>query len=168
MVSFVCDVCQETLKKPKLDNHKSRCHQAIFSCIDCFKTFSGTDYRNHTSCITEVEKYHKGKNSKLNTFLNPKSESFLSVNNATASVTASGTSTVTKDQQKDQQKEDQKEMDQKDNDQKARDILIKALKDKPRSYHKIAKKLAKKGNDLGKILSKASFYIQNNEIKLQL
>ena len=55
----MCDSCQETLKKNQLDNHTSRCRYAAFSCIDCYKTFKGLDYRTHTTCITEVEKYHK-------------------------------------------------------------------------------------------------------------
>jgi cell growth-regulating nucleolar protein len=58
MPSFVCDTCQETLKKNQLDNHFSRCSRASFSCIDCYTTFKGTEYRSHTSCITEVQKYH--------------------------------------------------------------------------------------------------------------
>ncbi|TPX56951.1 hypothetical protein PhCBS80983_g04165 [Powellomyces hirtus] len=57
MVSFVCESCQETLKKAKLDQHTYRCHYAQFSCIDCSVTFQGTDYRAHTSCISEAEKY---------------------------------------------------------------------------------------------------------------
>lgn len=59
MPSFVCDYCQETLKKAKLDSHAQRCRQAAFSCIDCYKTFKGTEYRDHFSCITEVQKYHQ-------------------------------------------------------------------------------------------------------------
>ncbi|KAI8808901.1 LYAR-type C2HC zinc finger-domain-containing protein [Cladochytrium replicatum] len=59
MVSFVCDSCQTTLKKQKLDQHASRCQYAQFSCVDCMKTFSGTEYRAHTSCISEAEKYQK-------------------------------------------------------------------------------------------------------------
>lgn len=58
MPSFVCDTCQETLKKAKLDQHVQRCRQASFSCIDCYKSFKGTEYRAHTSCITEVQKHH--------------------------------------------------------------------------------------------------------------
>ena len=54
MPSFVCDACQETVKKPKLDVHASRCRGASFSCIDCSTSFRGTEYRNHTSCISEV------------------------------------------------------------------------------------------------------------------
>jgi cell growth-regulating nucleolar protein len=62
MPSFVCDTCQETLKKAKLDQHAQRCRQASFSCIDCYKTFKGVEYRAHTSCITEVQKHHTIKN----------------------------------------------------------------------------------------------------------
>lgn len=59
MPSFVCDYCQETLKKAKLDQHAQRCRQAVFSCIDCHTNFKGTEYRAHFSCITEVQKYHQ-------------------------------------------------------------------------------------------------------------
>ena len=58
MVSFVCDYCQETLKKAKLRNHALRCRNAQFSCVDCYTTFSGNDYEKHTSCITEEQKFH--------------------------------------------------------------------------------------------------------------
>ena len=58
MPSFVCDHCQETLKKAKLDQHAQRCRNAAFSCIDCYKNFKGTEYREHFSCISEVQKYH--------------------------------------------------------------------------------------------------------------
>ena len=59
MPSFVCDHCQETLKKAKLDQHAQRCRQAAFSCIDCYKNFKGVEYRDHFTCITEVQKYHQ-------------------------------------------------------------------------------------------------------------
>jgi len=59
MPSFVCDKCQETIKKPKLDQHVQRCRGASFSCIDCYVSFKGTDYQKHFSCITEVQKYEK-------------------------------------------------------------------------------------------------------------
>jgi cell growth-regulating nucleolar protein len=56
MVSFVCDTCQETLKKAKLEAHTHRCRNYQFSCIDCFVTFTGTTYAQHTSCISEAQK----------------------------------------------------------------------------------------------------------------
>ncbi|SCV70399.1 BQ2448_1793 [Microbotryum intermedium] len=58
MVSFVCDTCNDTLKKPKLDQHAQRCW-AVYTCLDCNTTFEGTSYRAHTSCISEDQKYQK-------------------------------------------------------------------------------------------------------------
>ena len=69
MPSFVCDRCQETLKKPKLDQHAQRCRGASFSCIDCYRSFKGVEYREHYSCITEVEKYEKKKQVSINIYL---------------------------------------------------------------------------------------------------
>ena len=43
-----CEACNDVVKKPKLDAHKGRCRDAVFSCIDCSTTFQGTDYRSHT------------------------------------------------------------------------------------------------------------------------
>ncbi|KAJ2840701.1 hypothetical protein FBU31_000195 [Coemansia sp. 'formosensis'] len=57
MVSFVCNYCQATLKKPKLDQHAQRCYNATFSCIDCNTDFVGDTYRQHTACMTEEQKY---------------------------------------------------------------------------------------------------------------
>jgi cell growth-regulating nucleolar protein len=59
MVSFSCEVCNDTIIKKKLDQHSQRCYGAYFSCIDCSVTFQGIEYRNHTSCISEAEKYEK-------------------------------------------------------------------------------------------------------------
>lgn len=60
MVSFSCEICNDTVIKKKLDQHKQRCYGAYYTCIDCSITFQGNDYKNHTSCITEAEKYEKG------------------------------------------------------------------------------------------------------------
>lgn len=59
MPSFVCDECQSTLKKAKLDSHASSCGSQSFSCIDCGVSFRVPQYRSHTQCITEAEKYEK-------------------------------------------------------------------------------------------------------------
>lgn len=68
MVSFSCEVCNDTVIKKKLDVHRQRCYGAYFTCIDCSTTFNGTDYKSHTQCISEAEKYekalYKGKKSK--------------------------------------------------------------------------------------------------------
>ncbi|KAJ1679491.1 hypothetical protein EV182_001945, partial [Spiromyces aspiralis] len=66
-MATVCNSCQETIKKPKLDQHKSRCRNASFCCIDCGMDFEGASYRQHTSCMTEAEKYEgKAKGKKAN------------------------------------------------------------------------------------------------------
>lgn len=59
MVSFVCENCQDVIKKNKVDSHcVGKCRNAWeFTCIDCNSTFEGFEYRNHNSCITEEEKY---------------------------------------------------------------------------------------------------------------
>lgn len=57
MVSFSCEVCNDTLVKKKLMGHFNRCPQAYFTCIDCNTTFQGMDFQKHTQCITEDQKY---------------------------------------------------------------------------------------------------------------
>lgn len=59
MVSFSCEVCNDTVIKKKLDQHAQRCRGAYFTCIDCSKTFYGQEHRTHTLCISEAEKYEK-------------------------------------------------------------------------------------------------------------
>ncbi|KAH9944696.1 hypothetical protein B0H21DRAFT_779438 [Amylocystis lapponica] len=52
--------CAEVVKKPKLDKHRGMCN-ASFTCIDCSTTFAGpAEYKGHTQCISEAEKYQKG------------------------------------------------------------------------------------------------------------
>lgn len=52
--------CSDVVKKPKLDTHRLSCN-ASFTCIDCSTTFSGpAQYKGHTSCVSEAEKYQKG------------------------------------------------------------------------------------------------------------
>lgn len=59
MANRITQVCNESMLKKKADQHTSRCYGAYFTCIDCSKTFNGTEYRQHTQCITEDEKYQK-------------------------------------------------------------------------------------------------------------
>ncbi|KAK3942191.1 hypothetical protein QBC46DRAFT_257040 [Diplogelasinospora grovesii] len=58
MVSFSCEACGDVLTKKKLDPHRNRCRGCTFTCIDCMVHFPGTEYRAHTSCMTEEQKYH--------------------------------------------------------------------------------------------------------------
>lgn len=68
MVSFSCESCGDVLTKKKLDPHRNRCRGATFTCIDCMVHFPGVQYRQHTSCMTEDQKYqgalYKDKNNK--------------------------------------------------------------------------------------------------------
>uniref|UniRef100_A0A7S1ZTJ5 Zinc finger C2H2 LYAR-type domain-containing protein n=1 Tax=Ditylum brightwellii TaxID=49249 RepID=A0A7S1ZTJ5_9STRA len=61
MVFFSCDGCGEMLKKNQVDNHVYKCPQGCYavSCVDCSVSFPGDDYRKHTSCISEAERYEK-------------------------------------------------------------------------------------------------------------
>ncbi|KAJ5902243.1 hypothetical protein N7495_002771 [Penicillium taxi] len=57
MVSFQCEGCGDVLTKKKLDPHRGQCRGASYTCIDCMVHFNGTEYRSHTSCMTEAQKY---------------------------------------------------------------------------------------------------------------
>ncbi|TVY60657.1 UPF0743 protein [Lachnellula suecica] len=57
MVSFSCEACGDVLTKKKLDPHRNQCHGASFTCLDCMVHFYGNEYRAHTSCISEAQKY---------------------------------------------------------------------------------------------------------------
>ena len=48
------------MPKKNTEKHYYRCPNAYYTCIDCSKTFEdGVSYKNHTSCISEDEKYQK-------------------------------------------------------------------------------------------------------------
>ncbi|KAK5108254.1 hypothetical protein LTR62_008638 [Meristemomyces frigidus] len=57
MVSFSCENCGDVLTKKKLDPHRNQCYGASYTCLDCMTHFYGTEYRTHTSCISEAQKY---------------------------------------------------------------------------------------------------------------
>lgn len=56
MVTFSCDRCNDTVKKPKANQHAQKC-RAPLTCIDCSKTFDNGDWSVHNACITEAEAY---------------------------------------------------------------------------------------------------------------
>lgn len=59
MVSFCC-TCQDIMTKGKLDKHRMQCREyQSFTCIDCSTEFYGMDYKAHTQCISEAQKYQK-------------------------------------------------------------------------------------------------------------
>eukprot|EP00834_Sanchytrium_tribonematis_P003570 NODE_141_length_15967_cov_0.946118.p12 type:complete len:107 gc:universal NODE_141_length_15967_cov_0.946118:12106-12426(+) len=57
MGSFVCDTCQDTIKKGKVKTHVYNCNMYTISCVDCGKTFTIKTYNLHNQCMTETEKY---------------------------------------------------------------------------------------------------------------
>ncbi|RKF60880.1 putative zinc finger c2h2 lyar-type protein [Erysiphe neolycopersici] len=57
MVSFSCEACGDVLLKKKLDAHRRQCANASYTCLDCMTTFENYEYRSHTSCISEQQKY---------------------------------------------------------------------------------------------------------------
>ena len=58
MVTFVCEYCDQTLKKKQCENHiRGSCRPGALICIDCSQTFYGNDFKNHNSCISEQEKH---------------------------------------------------------------------------------------------------------------
>ncbi len=60
MVFFICDHCNETLKKNQVDKHCFKCRMCeSVTCVDCSVTFYGNDYAVHTTCVSEAEKYEK-------------------------------------------------------------------------------------------------------------
>ena len=58
MVYFVCEGCNETLKKNQVDKHAMKCRNCYaVTCVDCSVTFHGYDYAAHITCVSEAEKY---------------------------------------------------------------------------------------------------------------
>ncbi|EKG04632.1 RNA binding protein, putative [Trypanosoma cruzi] len=57
MVSFTCNYCHDVVKKPKVNGHAAQCGGASFTCVDCMEVFDLQTIKQHTSCITETEKY---------------------------------------------------------------------------------------------------------------
>ncbi|KAG7367789.1 LYAR-type C2HC zinc finger domain containing protein [Nitzschia inconspicua] len=69
MVFFSCDGCGDMLKKNQVDAHVFRCKNGCHavSCVDCSVSFYGDDYKAHTSCMTEAERYEKKPSSSSKT-----------------------------------------------------------------------------------------------------
>jgi cell growth-regulating nucleolar protein len=57
MVFFVCEGCNESLKKNQVDKHAGRCRSCwAVTCVDCNVTFPEDTYRAHTSCVSEAQR----------------------------------------------------------------------------------------------------------------
>lgn len=137
MVSFSCEVCNDTVLKKKLDAHKQRCNGAYFTCIDCSVTFNGTDYRGHTSCISEAQKYEKGlykgkKNVKPEPKKDVKPEPKKEVN------------PEPKESKSEKTKKSETKKSEKSKSEKPKADKSDFVSDKPQSLYKVIKKMEKK------------------------
>jgi len=61
MVYFTCNACGEQIKKPQVEKHYTqKCRNcSVLTCIDCLKDFHGDDYKSHTACMSEEQRYSK-------------------------------------------------------------------------------------------------------------
>ncbi|XP_035204855.1 cell growth-regulating nucleolar protein-like [Stegodyphus dumicola] len=58
MVVFACNQCGQSVKKNQVDKHCFQCRGCqSLSCMDCGKDFWGDDYKSHTKCVSEDQKY---------------------------------------------------------------------------------------------------------------
>ena len=61
MVFFVCDGCNETLKKAKVDLHAAKCRDCYaVSCVDCSQSFPGG--KNKQTLLLEIRAAYDGSN----------------------------------------------------------------------------------------------------------
>ncbi|XP_038070677.1 cell growth-regulating nucleolar protein-like [Patiria miniata] len=67
MVFFTCNSCGQCVKKAHVEKHYlTECRNCeVLSCMDCGKDFVGDDYKHHTKCVSENEKYG-GKDYRAN------------------------------------------------------------------------------------------------------
>jgi hypothetical protein len=79
MVTFICETCNESLRKNKVDSHS--CRSRTFSCVDCHKQFRNQEWQSHTSCMTEAEKF-KFASTTTTTTLNKNSSWIIAVQDA--------------------------------------------------------------------------------------
>ncbi|KAK7238887.1 hypothetical protein SO694_00026060 [Aureococcus anophagefferens] len=57
MVFFVCEDCNETLKRLKVAAHLCKCSCSAITCVDCNKSFYDDSYLQHSTCMSEAERY---------------------------------------------------------------------------------------------------------------
>lgn len=58
MVVFICEACQESVRKPSVEKHAASCRACfVLTCVDCSVSFEGDAYRAHVTCVSEAQKY---------------------------------------------------------------------------------------------------------------
>ncbi|VVT57640.1 uncharacterized protein SAPINGB_P005796 [Magnusiomyces paraingens] len=150
MVSFSCEVCNETLIKKKVRNHY--CRNAAFTCLDCNKTFYGNDYNAHNQCISEAQKYEKSlynpkkkngrQNQNQNNQTKPNEESKPEPKQEPKPEPKKETKTEPKPEPKKETKTEPKKEDSKKDNKKESTDLLDFIKG-PTDLYKIVKKLEK-------------------------
>ncbi|KAG5361706.1 UPF0743 protein [Yarrowia sp. C11] len=158
MVSFSCEVCNDTIVKKKLSTHQSQCRGAYFTCIDCSTTFFNNDHVKHTSCISEAEKYegalYRGKKTQ---------QGKQAQQQVPKPVTSKPVEEPKKEEkhakvEKTKDQKDKKNKNKKDSNSSGSSLDIS----KPTSMYKIVKDLKKNKNISEKEILK-SFKIEKND-----
>lgn len=139
MVSFSCEVCNDTVVKKKLQQHQYQCRGSYFTCIDCSTTFYNNEHVKHTSCISEAEKYEKSlyKGKKKNA---PKQTQ-------QPKITQKAENVVERNEVKDLKNSENKDTKKTKKEKKAFD-LKKYIGSEPTSLYKIFKSAKKDNKDL--------------------
>lgn len=57
MPVFICENCNETLRRNKVATHNCGANCWYMSCMDCNKRFGWDNYLTHTQCVSEAERY---------------------------------------------------------------------------------------------------------------
>ena len=158
MVTFNCEVCNDTVPKKNTEKHYYRCPNAYYTCIDCSKTFDdGYSYKQHTSCISEDEKYQKSLYRGKKTV--NKAKTTNNNNNNTPS-----TNIKRQQQEKEQGSKTKEETDTKNKVKKAKKVSTKSTIFKDgESLYNCLKNIKDKGEK--KKLLKSIILQQNPEAK---
>lgn len=53
----MCEDCNETLKRLKVAAHLCKCSCSAITCVDCNKSFYDDSYLQHSTCMSEAERY---------------------------------------------------------------------------------------------------------------
>ncbi|KAK9324826.1 hypothetical protein V1517DRAFT_344073 [Lipomyces orientalis] len=141
MVSFSCEVCNDTVVKKKLMQHRGTCHGAHFTCLDCQTTFQGLDFQKHTSCISEAEKYQKSlykapakkqkKGANATEQKEEKAPETMQLEPPTATTAKESESSADSKEQKSPTKEQKDKIDKKDKKNKKKESATNGSTDAP-------------------------------------
>jgi hypothetical protein len=96
MVTFVCEFCQASMSKPKVDAHARKCRGCwVLSCVDCGVRFEGEQYAGHTQCVSEAQKYGMGASHAPKSVQNGKQSRWADAVNAVLCATCASVAAAT-------------------------------------------------------------------------